>query len=89
MPKLIIDTSKITDVPAFLKLCPFGALYEKDGKVDVSAACKMCRICVKKGPAGAATYVEDEKRPEINKSEWNGVVVYVDHEDGKIHPVRC
>ncbi len=87
MPKLIIDTSKITDIPAFLKLCPFGALYEKDGKVDVSAACKMCRICVKKGPAGAATYVEDEKKPEINKSEWNGVVVYVDHEDGKIHPV--
>ena len=87
MPKLVIDTSKITDVPAFLKLCPFGALYEKDGKVDVSAACKMCRICVKKGPAGAATFVEDEKKPEINKSEWNGVVVYVDHEDGKIHPV--
>jgi len=87
MPKLVIDTSKISDVPAFLKLCPFGALYEKDGKVDVSAACKMCRICVKKGPAGAATFVEDEKKPEINKSEWNGVVVYVDHEDGKIHPV--
>ena len=87
MPKLVIDTSKITDIPAFLKLCPFGALYEKDGKVDVSAACKMCRICVKKGPAGAATFVEDEKKPEINKAEWNGVVVYVDHEDGKIHPV--
>ena len=87
MPKLVFDSSKITDIPAFLKLCPFGALYEKDGKVDANAACKMCKICVKKGPAGAATFVEDEVKPAVNKAEWNGVTVYVDHEDGKIHPV--
>ena len=28
--------------------------YE-NGKLDISSACKMCKLCVKKGPAGAAT----------------------------------
>lgn len=88
MPKLIFDTSKITDMPAFIKLCPFNALSEKDGKIEVSAACKMCRICVKKGPAGAATYVEDEtSKPKVDKKAWKDITVYVDHENGKIHPV--
>ena len=31
--------------------------------------------------------MEDQKAEEIDKSLWNGIVVYVDHVDGKIHPV--
>ena len=87
MPRLEFHPEKIPDMQAFLKLCPFGALSEKDGKVDASAACKMCRLCVKKGPEGAALYIEDEKKPTIDKSAWNGVAVYVDHEGETIHPV--
>ena len=45
------------------------------------------QTCVKKGPAGAVEYVEDEKKEEIDKSQWNGIAVYVDHVDGEIHPV--
>ena len=87
MPRLEFHPEKIPDMQAFLKLCPFGALSEKDGKVEASAACKMCQLCVKKGPEGAALYIEDEKKPTIDKSEWNGVAVYVDHEGETIHPV--
>ena len=87
MPRLEFHPEKIPDMQAFLKLCPFGALSEKDGKVEASAACKMCRLCVKKGPEGAALYIENEKKPTIDKSEWNGVAVYVDHEGETIHPV--
>ena len=47
----------------------------------------MCRLCVKKGPEGAVEYVEDTARPSVNKEEWKGIAVYVDHVDGKIHPV--
>jgi electron transfer flavoprotein alpha subunit len=42
---------------------------------------------VKKGPAGAVEYVEDEKKETIDKSQWTGIAVYVDHVDGEIHPV--
>lgn len=86
MGKLVIDQSRIEDIQALIDICPFGAMEEKDGKLEINAACKTCKLCVKKGPKGAVTYVEDEK-PQIDKSLWNGIAVYVDHVDGKIHPV--
>lgn len=87
MAKLIVHQEKITDNQKLIEVCPFGAMEEKEGKVTINAACKMCRLCVKKGPQGAVEYVEDEVREEINKDEWKGIAVYVDHVDGIIHPV--
>lgn len=86
MGKLVIDQSKIEDLQALIDICPFGAMEDKDGKLEINAACKTCKLCVKKGPKGAVTYIEDG-RPEIDKSLWKGITVYVDHVDGKIHPV--
>ena len=87
MAELIIHQDKIPDNQELIKLCPFGAMEEKDGKVTISAACKMCRLCVRKGPKGAVEYVEDAVKPSIDKSAWKGIAVYVDHVDGKVHPV--
>ena len=87
MPKLVVHQEKITDVSALIKVCPFGAIEEKGGRVEINAACKMCKLCVKKGPPGAVKYVEDEAAPLLDKSQWQGVAVYVDHVDGEIHPV--
>lgn len=87
MAKLVIHQDKIPDIQEMLKICPFGAMEEQDGKLVINAGCKMCRLCVKKGPKGAVEYVEDVKQPQINKDEWKGIAVYVDHVDGVIHPV--
>ena len=87
MAKLIIHQEKVTDNQELVKICPFGAMEEKDGKLTINAACKMCRLCVKKGPEGAVEYVEDTVRPSVDKEEWKGIAVYVDHVDSKIHPV--
>ena len=73
MAKLIIHQEKITDNQELVKICPFGAMEEKDGKLSINAACKMCRLCVKKGPEGAVEYVEDTVRPSVNKEEWKGI----------------
>lgn len=54
MAKLIIHQEKITDNQELVKICPFGAMEEKDGKLSINAACKMCRLCVKKGPEGCS-----------------------------------
>jgi electron transfer flavoprotein alpha subunit len=87
MAKLIIHQEKITDNQKLIEVCPFGAMEEIEGKVTINAACKMCRLCVKKGPSGAVEYVEDRVKTEINKDDWRGIAVYVDHIDGVIHPV--
>ncbi len=86
MSKLVIHQDKITNIEEFIAICPFNALENNQGKVEVNGACKMCKLCIKKGPAGAAELVE-EKVAEVDKSAWKGVAVYVDHVDGEIHPV--
>ncbi|WP_297629883.1 FAD-binding protein [uncultured Clostridium sp.] len=86
MAKLVVNQDKITNVEELMKICSFGAMEVVDGKLEIGAGCKMCRLCVKKGPQGAVEYIE-EKVEEIDKSLWNGVTVYVDHVEGDIHPV--
>ncbi|MBQ4527642.1 MAG: electron transfer flavoprotein subunit alpha/FixB family protein [Clostridia bacterium] len=68
-----------------IKLCPFGAISYTDGKLDISSACKMCKMCVRKGE-GAVEYVE-ETIETVNKDEWRGICVYADCSSGKIHRV--
>ncbi|MBU3135375.1 electron transfer flavoprotein subunit alpha [Clostridium gasigenes] len=88
MGKLIVNKEKINseNINELIKICPFGAIEKINDTVQVSAACKMCKICVKKGPSGVMEFIEEEK-PKINKDLWTGVAVYVDHVNGEIHPV--
>lgn len=86
MAKLVVNQEKILNVEELVKICPFGAIENNNGTVEISGACKMCRLCVKKGPKGAVEYIE-EAVEEIDKSLWNGIGVYVDYVDGEIHPV--
>ena len=86
MGKLIVHQDKVTDINEMISICPFNALEEKDGKLEVNAGCKLCKLCVKKGQPGAMEYVEEEVKT-VDKSLWNGITVYVDHVNGEIHPV--
>lgn len=85
---LVIHHDKINNENAarLVKLCPFSAITYTDGRLDINSACKLCRICVKKGPDGAVTYVEDVKK-SLDKSEWRGIAVYADHDHGVLHDV--
>ena len=87
MGKLVINKSLVTEekAAALVKLCPFGAITYNDGALDITSACKMCKMCVKKG-GGLVDFVEDEVK-EIDKSLWRGVCVYADCSGGKIHRV--
>ena len=86
MGKLIVHQDKVTDIKAMVSICPFNALEEKDGKLEVNAGCKLCQLCVKKGQPGAMEFVEEEVKT-VDKSLWKGITVYVDHVNGEIHPV--
>ena len=86
MAKLIVHPEKITDRDALIRLCPFGAIVAEGDSVAINDACKMCRICVKKGPPGAVEYVQEQK-PALDKSKWRGIAVYVEQSGGGIHPV--
>ena len=87
MGNLIINHNRITPESAetLKKLCPFGAISYTNGKLDISSACKMCKICVKKG--GGLIELEEEATSAVDKSLWRGICVYVDHNAGHINRV--
>ncbi|MBQ3052844.1 MAG: electron transfer flavoprotein subunit alpha [Clostridia bacterium] len=88
MGSLIINQNLVNDENAkfMMSVCPFGAISYNDGKLDISSACKMCKLCVKKSE-GVITYKEDEVKTKIDKELWKGICVYVDHLAGNIHRV--
>lgn len=87
MAKLVVNQDKIINIDELIRICPFGALENNRGSLEINSACKMCKLCVEKGPEGAVTYVEEEKIKEIDKSEWTGISVYVEYSNNEIHPV--
>ncbi|MBW9158454.1 electron transfer flavoprotein subunit alpha [Clostridium sp. FP2] len=88
MSKLICNGEKLNEsnVQELIKVCPFGAIEYVDGKIEINAGCKMCKVCVKKGPTGVMEFIETAA-VKVDKSLWRGIGVYVDHVEGDIHPV--
>jgi len=86
MAKLVVNQGQMGGFQEMISLCPFGAIEEKDGEIQINSGCKMCKLCVKKGPKGAFEFIEDHVA-SVDKSQWKGIAVYVDHIDGVIHPV--
>ncbi|MFR9255670.1 MAG: electron transfer flavoprotein subunit alpha, partial [Merdibacter sp.] len=65
---------------------PLNAMAMVDGRPDqrrlqdvpdVSAHC----------PSQAISEQVDAPQPQIDKSQWHDILVYVEHSDGRIHPV--
>lgn len=89
MGKLVIN-QKLVNLEVYKeleKICPFGA-FDFDGKeLSINASCKTCKLCVRKGPSGVVSFVEEEETITIDKSKWVGITVFVELEFGKVHPV--
>jgi len=87
MGKLVIQQQLIHEENAKMlaEICPFGAISYDGTKLDISSACKMCKMCVRKS-GGLVTY-EEEKTGAIDKSLWRGICVYADCTGGQLHRV--
>ena len=93
MKELVIHRDKIVKGSEndLTELCPFSAIEYSYGKLEINTACRMCGLCVKKGPEGVFELVETSDEygagNTINKSAWQGIAVYIDQVEGKFHPV--
>jgi electron transfer flavoprotein alpha subunit len=87
MGRIVINQKLVTNPDELVKLCPFGAIEWDNQYLSINAACKMCQLCVRKGPKGVFTCEQEEPAAAIDKSKWRGIAVYVDHFEGDIHPV--
>jgi electron transfer flavoprotein alpha subunit len=86
MPTLFFNSQKCNLCGRCVEACPFKALEQKNESIEVNAACKTCRICIKKCPLGAISLIDDV-REKVDAKLWNGVLVYVEHDDTGMHPV--
>jgi len=87
MSKLVVNQKAVTpeNAEAVVKICPFGAISYVGGTLEISSACKMCKLCARKS-GGVIEYVE-EAVETLDKSLWRGVCVYADCTGGRIHRV--
>ena len=87
MSKLIVNQKAVTpeNAETIVKICPFGAISYVGGTLEISSACKMCKLCARKS-GGVIEYVE-EAVETLDKSLWRGVCVYADCTGGRIHRV--
>ncbi|MBR0474072.1 MAG: electron transfer flavoprotein subunit alpha/FixB family protein [Erysipelotrichaceae bacterium] len=85
---LVINQKLVNDETGkqLVELCPFNAISYENGKLDIGVGCKLCKMCVRKGPQGVVTFQEDEI-VKVNKDEWNGICVYADSDHGVLHKV--
>ena len=82
-----INQEKAADRTELAKLCPFGAIEDKGGKLEINAGCRMCRLCIRKG-GGVFELVGEDAAPSVDKSKWRGVAVVAEIDaDGALHPV--
>ena len=88
MSKLICHQENVNEsnIQELMNACPFDAIENNNGIIEINAGCKMCKLCVKKGPKGVMEFIEQEVAV-VDKSLWKGIGVYVDHVEGEIHPV--
>ncbi|MDP4118114.1 MAG: electron transfer flavoprotein subunit alpha [Bacillota bacterium] len=86
MSKLSVNNSLCDRCGKCAQSCPFSAVEINEKGIDFNAACKLCKICVKTCPKGAIRFEETVKK-NVNKDMWKGVMVYVEHNCGDIHPV--
>ncbi len=87
MGKLVVNQEKVTltNAPKIVSVCPFNAISYTNGQLEISAACKMCKMCVTKSD-GVIEYVEQVKK-SIDKDLFRGICVFADATGGKIHRV--
>ena len=84
---LKVNQSLVNDEVAqkLVEACPFKAISYDNGKLDINAGCKLCKMCVRTSN-GVITYEED-KVASVNKDEYKGTCVYADVDHGVIHKV--
>ena len=86
MAELKINQDKVVDRYKLIGLCPFQALYiDETGSIALNDRCKLCKLCLKFSD-GAIELVE-EIEPKQDFSCWKDLAVYLECQNGKIHPI--
>lgn len=86
MERLKINQEACDLCGACIQACPFQALSIRQEQLEVNAGCRMCKVCAQACPSQAIT-TEEVQQETVDKSKWNGILIYIEQESRRIHPV--
>lgn len=69
-----------------MDICPFNAFEYQDAYLSINAGCRICKLCVRKGPQGVCEFIENTTA-SIDKSKYKGIAVFVEQAFQEAHPV--
>ncbi|MCK8824788.1 electron transfer flavoprotein subunit alpha [Fuchsiella alkaliacetigena] len=69
-----------------IEACPFDAIEEVEGKIEMNAGCQACGLCVEACDDGLIKVIEDD-REAVDKDEYSDVMIFAEQVDSEIHPV--
>ena len=87
MPVMKFDSAACDLCGLCVNKCPFGALTVEASGIQVNENCRMCGVCVKVCPQQAITFEQKPDRSDGEKAKWRDILVFVEQEEGAIHPV--
>lgn len=82
---ITFDNEKCNLCGTCVDICPFGALRMGKKGIEVNENCRMCKLCARNCPEKAIDF--EQQSNAFNKDEWKNFLIFVEQEDGKIHPV--
>lgn len=87
MSGLIVDNARVTPeiAGALMALCPFSAIEFAGDRLSISAACRMCKLCVKR--SGGVISMSEEPKARVQPGDWSGVAVFADCTEEGLHNV--
>jgi electron transfer flavoprotein alpha subunit/NAD-dependent dihydropyrimidine dehydrogenase PreA subunit len=81
-----VDVDLCNGCKRCIKTCPYGAVELKDGKAQILERCTSCGACLQACKQKAIlSDVEPRKIPDF--SDRQGVWVFAEQRDGRLHPV--
>lgn len=86
MSRIVIQHDKCTLCEACIQSCPFNAMENLNGKIEINANCKVCSICVRNCPEKIITKVEDQLF-SVDKTLYKGILVIGEMRQNELHPV--
>jgi len=86
LSELQINDEKCVLCRACISACPFGALEVVDKKLVVEDNCSLCGVCLNTCQFNALC-IEKQENGLLDKNKWSDILVFVEHNEGKIQPV--
>ena len=86
MSRIVINHEACTLCEVCLQSCPFNAMENLNGKIEINSNCKVCSICVKQCPEKVISKVDDELF-QVDRSLYKGIMVIAEMKQDDLHPV--